>query len=214
MQIQTSAIESNRASEELVSEDLARALVYRLLARLFRAPATDELLNMIGRLDLVQAVDKNTTDENSLYAAWKGLQTAAGNASVAALDDEFHALFIGISRGEIMPYASWYLTGFLMEKPLAELRTDLQALGLEQQGDVVEPEDHMAALCEAMVLLIENADYDVTRQRAFFNDHITPWMSQLFVDLQTARTAQFYRSVASFGKKFMEIETGYMAITV
>lgn len=214
MQSQTQLYESSTPVAKQTPENIARSGVYRLLATLLVAPPTAPVLDMIGRLDLVQPIDRTDSGETGLFDAWHALQAAAGKVSVAALDDEFHDLFIGISRGELLPYASWYLTGFLMEKPLADLRAELQALGLQQHEDVKEPEDHVAALCEAMALLIESADPGELRQRAFFSHHIQPWMSQLFVDMQAAGAAHFYRAVAYFGKSFLEVETRYLVIAV
>jgi TorA maturation chaperone TorD len=204
---------SQETSEKLSPEDTARAGVYRLLAALLRAAPAESLLDVFGKLDLVQNVDSPAPNETDMFNAWQALTAAAESAAVAELDDEYHDLFVGISRGELMPYASWYLTGFLMEKPLADLRDDLQVLGLEQLEDIKEPEDHVAALCEAMALLIESGELYADQQQKFFFHHIQSWMSQFFVDLQAARSAQFYSAVGGFGENFLNIEQRYMEMS-
>jgi TorA maturation chaperone TorD len=126
---------------------------------------------------------------------------------------EYQDLFIGVGRGEVVPYGSWYMTGFLMDKPLALLRTDLQALGFERQPQVKEPEDHAGALCETMAMLIaEGRTLDV--QRRFFHGHMGPWMKPFFRDLGDARAAAFYRAVSQFGGQFIEFEEGYLTMLV
>jgi TorA maturation chaperone TorD len=113
----------------------------------------------------------------------------------------------------MMPYGSWYLTGFLMERPLAELRQDLKELGYARQTDVKEPEDHAAALCETMSLLILDKDLGFGRLKKFFDDHIEPWMMRFFQDLQAAETAEFYGAVGLLGEKFLQVDKQYLGMT-
>ncbi len=136
---------------------------------------------------------------------------SASAATVSELDDEFHDLFIGLGRGEVVPYASWYLTGFLMEKPLAALRHTLGHLGIERQAHVYEPEDHAAALCETMAVLICNADeFGFDNQCEFFRRHVEPWMGRFFGDLQQSKSARFYRVVGQLGEHFVDFERNYL----
>ena len=151
---------------------------------------------------------------DGLGAAWHALETAAQRADVDAVDDEYHDLFIGVGRGELIPYSSWYQTGFVMDKPLAALRTDLAALGFERQDDVKEPEDHAAALLETMALIVASPEHGVEVQRRFFDRHVSPWMRTFFADLQTAGSARFYRAVGQFGEQFMKFEMQYLSIVV
>jgi TorA maturation chaperone TorD len=121
---------------------------------------------------------------------------------------EFDVLFIGLDRGELVPYASYYLTGFLNGRPLAHLRRDLRTLGLERLPGVAEPEDHMALLCETMAGLIgggtaPSADVD---EEAFFRRHLAPWAGRFFEDLERARAAVFYRPLGRLGRLFTSIE--------
>jgi TorA maturation chaperone TorD len=183
-----------------------RARTYRLLAALLAAPPNQELLDTLKDVDVGD-------DDASLAPAWRMLALAAQRTSAAAVDDEYHALFIGITRGEVMPYGSWYLTGFLMERPLAELRQDLQELGYARRKDVRESEDHVAALCETMSLLILDKDIGFGRHKQFFDDHIEPWMMQFFQDLQAAETAEFYGAVGLLGEKFLQVDKQYLGMT-
>jgi TorA maturation chaperone TorD len=142
------------------------------------------------------------------------LRLAGERATVESLDDEYHELFVGIGRGEVVPYGSWYMTGFLMDQPLAVLRRDLQELGFERREDIKEPEDHVAALLETMGLMISDDDTSVDTQRRFFQSHMGPWMKTFFLDLQKASAARFYRAVGQFGEQFMEFEHKYLTMLV
>jgi len=184
-----------------------RAHLYTLLSRLMSSPPSEEVLS---QLQIVEARDSDR--EIDLGSAWRALQETAGEAAVGDLDDEFHALFVGLGRGELVPHGSWYLTGFLMEQPLVQLRTDLAALGVERQAGVKEPEDHAAALCDVMALFEgDGGGTDFLTQAAFFQKHMQPWMGRFFHDMQAADSARFYRAVGLFGERFIELESEYFA---
>jgi len=203
-------LETTASPEALGAEDRARADVYALLgALLARAPDA-------SFLDLLRQIpDSDPSNDATMVAAWATLKQAAERAECSALKEEYHDLFIGLGRGELVPYGSWYLTGFLMEKPLAELRIDLEGLGLQRQEEVHEPEDHIAALCETMSLLIlSDAQSGMERQREFFGKHVAPWVQRFFGDLATAQSARFYRAVGLLGERFFEVETEGFAIPV
>jgi TorA maturation chaperone TorD len=188
--------------------DAARANTYRLLARLLAAPASSELLGMLKQID-----GADRSGGGAMAAAWQTLKLAGERTTVEAVNDEYHELFIGLTRGELVPYGSWYLTGFLMDQPLVVLRRDLAALGFERQEDVHEPEDHVSALCETMSLIIDSADgISFETQRNFFNEHLAPWVSRFFGDLQQAQSARFYHAVGQLGEQFIEIEKQYLTI--
>jgi len=189
-------------------EDLLRSNTYSLLGHLLAAPPSQESLDLLG------AIDPNAgADDTLLGAAWRMLQTAAGRTTVPQLDDEYHELFIGVGRGEMMPYGSWYMTGFLMEQPLALLRTDLAQLGFQRQEGVAEPEDHAAALCEVMGMTIAGGSA-LEQQAEFFARHIAPWMGRFFRDMQQAVSAHFYRAVGQLGEQFIEVETQAFSMAV
>jgi TorA maturation chaperone TorD len=188
-------------------EQRYRAGAYGLLAALLRSPPDAQLLAQVAEF---AAVDANTDD---LALAMSMLGLAAKSCSSRQIDDEFHDLFIGLGRGELVPYGSWYLTGFLMEKPLSSLRDDLARLGFERSGGTTEPEDHVAALCEVMVMLISE-EADETPQKEFFEAHIGSWFARFFSDLSAAQSAVFYKAVGRFGAMFTALEQRYLSMPV
>jgi TorA maturation chaperone TorD len=187
-----------------------RAHTYRLLGVLLGAPPK------AAELGALQAIQVGEADRNTpMGPVWEGLRMAAAMSDVRRLDDEYHDLFIGIGRGELVPYGSWYLTGLLMDQPLAVLRATLAELGFERQDGVCEPEDHAAALCETMAMIIENSDeIGFERQRTFFDSHMAPWLGRFFADLKGARSARFYRAVGELGDRFMRTEQQYFSMLV
>ena len=190
-------------------QDVMRANTYGLLAALLAKPLTAQLLDLVSHIDDEAA----SAEQGAMASAWKMLALAARRATLDGLDDEYHDLFIGIGRGEVVPYGSWYMTGFLLDKPLVELRNDLQALGIERQDGVREPEDHVAALCETMSMIInDGAAIGFEFQRRFFSCHVEPWMGLFFADLQQATSAVFYRAVGHLGQQFLEIEQRYLGM--
>jgi len=193
--------------------DADRAGVYALLGALLARPPDTAMLAAVRAIPA--RVPVGSEEARGMAAAWAMLRQAAEQAEIERLGEEYQELFIGIGRGELLPYGSWYLTGFLMERPLAELRRDLWALGFERQEQVREPEDHVAALCETMSLLA-GGDPAATleQQREFFGRHIAPWMGRFFADLVQARSARFYRAVGLVGENFLEVERNYLAMPV
>ena len=190
------------------AEDALRASTYSLLAALLAAPPSRELLELVAGIG-----DNGNGSGNGMAQAWKVLGLAGRCTSVESLDDEYHALFIGLARGELVPYGSWYLTGFLMDRPLAQLRSDLAALGFERTEGVHEPEDHAAALCETMGLIIAaGQEFGHEVQRSFFAKHLEPWMGQFFTDLANAEAACFYRAVGHLGQQFVDLERQYFSM--
>ena len=179
--------------------DAARAQEYALLAALLLSAPSPALLERIAQL---------RDDATPLGRAHANLAEAASQAVAADVEREYFDLFVGLGRGELLPYASYYLTGFLNERPLSRLRDDLTALGIERVENNFEPEDHAAALCEIMAGLASGrfpASPEV--QRAFFEKHVSRWMGRLFADMETVKSAKFYRSVGALGRLFLEIES-------
>lgn len=205
----TGTAEPQAAVATVSPEEQARAQVYALLAALLYRPPEQALLEALRALE-VPGADSG----QEMAAAWGALKQAATRAEAAALADEYQELFIGVSRGELVPYGSWYLTGYLMERPLAELRIDLKRFGFERQKGVSEPEDHVAALCETMGLITGSGEFALDTQRQFFEKHLQPWMERFFRDLTTARSASFYRAVGLLGEKFLEVERTYLSMMV
>jgi TorA maturation chaperone TorD len=199
-------IDHNDAAVVLPDEQLRRAGIYSVLAALLREAPTDAVLDFVGELEVDAA-----NHGNELLVSLNMLSLAARHSASQALIDEYHALFIGLGRGELVPYGSWYQTGFLMEKPLGLLRADLAQLGFARSEDVHEPEDHVAALFEVMAMLIQQG-VGIERQRRFFEAHIGSWAERFFGDLGNAGSAVFYRSVARFGHAFLAMENRYLSL--
>ncbi|MCK5480050.1 MAG: molecular chaperone TorD family protein [Gammaproteobacteria bacterium] len=186
--------------------DAARAEMYVLLGTLLAGPPDEAILEML--LD----IDTGEAEATPMTALWQSLQEAARATDSTRLSDEYFNLFIGLGRGELVPYASFYIHGFLMEKVLASLRTKLKTLGFELQEGISEPEDHVAALCETMGMIILESGLSLGEQSAFFKAYIESWMGEFFTDLNGAESADFYRVVAQLGQQFLEIESQYLAM--
>lgn len=203
-QIQASPGARLQTGEEVVSaEDAARAGLYGLLAALLRDVPSAALLVQVRGLDAAAGRD-------DFALAWEGLRLAAGQVSPGEADDEYHRLFIGLGRGELVPYGSWYQTGFLMELPLGALRRDLAALGFERDPGVHEPEDHVAALCEVLAQLVLDPDVALERQRDFYRAHLARWIGRFCRDLETVPEAPLYGAVGRLGAAFFELEGRYL----
>ncbi len=190
---------ANEADQVVDDVAQARAQEYALLGTLLiRAPGA-ALLERLGAL---------RGDPTPLGVAHAGLAQAASEATVEQVEREFFNLFIGIGRGEVLPYASYYLTGFLHERPLARLRSDLAPLGIERVESNKEPEDHAATLCEIMSGLTSGRlPAPQGSDQQIFEKHLTPWIGRFFADLERAEAANFYRRVGTLGRVFIDIET-------
>ena len=188
--------------------DAARAEMYVLLGTLLAGPPDDAILEML------QEIDAGESEATPMTAIWQSLQAAARETGPAQLVEEYFSLFIGLGRGELVPYASFYIHGFLMEKVLASLRNELHQLGFELQEGVSEPEDHVAALCETMGMIISESGLSLEEQSAFFQTYIASWMGPFFAELSDAESADFYRAVARLGQQFLEIESQYLSMQV
>jgi TorA maturation chaperone TorD len=187
------------------SEELARAELYGLLARLWLAPPDAAL-----KEQLAVAVTQAPEAGGLLEAPWQALVGALRHASLQAAADEHEALFHGIGKPEVFLYGSFYLTGFLNEKPLALLRDELQRLGLTRDVQRGETEDHVAYLFEVMRWLIAGDDAAVCnleQQRRFFRAHLQPWIERLCDAVEAHPRAQVWRAVAGFTRAFVQVET-------
>ena len=185
----------------LAAEDGMRADLYSLVGcLLFVTPTADTL----------QKIQSLTGDRTEMGGAFVALSKLAATTDVDTARTEYDGLFIGMGRGELLPYASYYLTGFLNEKPLAKLRNSMGELGIARSDNVKEPEDHIGSLFEMMAGLIVGrygAPLDTAGQREFFNAHIEPWAGHFFKDLETADLSRMYQPVGTIGRLFIEIET-------
>jgi TorA maturation chaperone TorD/DNA-binding transcriptional regulator YdaS (Cro superfamily) len=179
--------------------DQLRAAEYGLLSLLLGKAPDAETLKRIATLK---------GDGSELGMAHVELAAAAAATDDRAVSKEFFDLFIGLGRGELLPYASYYLTGFLHERPLARVREHLRALGIERAGTSREPEDHIAILLEVMAgLARDDFEAEFTEQARFFELHLKPWAARMFADLEMSPSARFYRAVGRVGRVFMELES-------
>jgi TorA maturation chaperone TorD len=178
--------------------DVARAQEYLLLSRLLARSPDAQMLHGLAEL---------RSSESRLGLAHGVLAEAAAQTNAGIAEREFFNLFVGLGRGELLPYASYYLTGFLHGRPLANLRQSLQRIGIERVDSQTEPEDHAATLLEIMAAL---AGGEIAARagtdREFFGEHLAPWIERFFLDLENSASAKFYAAVGNLGRVFMEIE--------
>jgi TorA maturation chaperone TorD len=192
-------------SGSTLDEETARAEVYGLLAALYYAPPSAELL-----AQLRVAVTEAPSSGGALEDPWRSVVAAARQSDDAAIQAEYNALFGGMGKPEVYLFGSHYLSGFLNEKPLARLRTDLAKLGLERDETMPETEDHFAYLCEVMRYLIAGDDVTVanlTQQKAFFGDHVQAWTLDMCDAVGAHPRAQLYAALAGFTRVFLSVET-------
>lgn len=185
----------------LKEADALRADIYQLLATLLRQAPDADLLDWLAELSIDQ-------DGSRLAECWMALSEAAKASDIEQLQRAHFRLLVGVIQGEVVPYASWYRNGELMEAALVALRQDLRVLGFERSEHTRDPEDHLAALCEVMAMLIESASDE---QAYFFSQHIAPWAASCFADLGQVDTA-FYAALGQLGGAFMESEQARLSI--
>jgi TorA maturation chaperone TorD len=184
--------------------DAARVQEYALLATLLSRAPNQTLLSRIAKLP---------GDTSPLRATHAALAEAARNADAADVEREYFALFVGLGRGELLPYGSYYLSGFLHDRPLARLRDDLAKLTLERAASQAEPEDHAAILCEVMAGVVSGRFPAAPgSDRLLFEKHLAPWIGRFFADLERAKSAEFYCAVGALGRAFIDIETEAFAL--
>jgi TorA maturation chaperone TorD len=190
---------ASKVAGDIDEVDVARAQEYALLAALLLRAPDSALLSRISQL---------RADASPLGLAHAALADAAEQAKADRVEQEFFDLFIGLGRGELLPYGSYYLTGFLHDRPLARLREDLAKIGIARAEGVAEPEDHAGILCEIMSgLASRRLPAPPGSDRVIFDKHMAPWITRFFTDLENAQAADFYRRLGSLGRVFMDIET-------
>ena len=197
----TSNTAKSERQEILSEEDDLRAQLYEFLATLLRIEPTDAVVQQVSQL---------SGDDSPIGQASSTLAHLAKQMDGSAVRAEYVDLFIGVGRGELLPYCSYYLTGFLNEKPLANLRQDMAAIGIVRAEGVKDPEDHIASLCDMMAGLIRgqfSRSFTLAEQASFHKKHLAPWAELFFSDLESAKNAVFYAPVGTIGKAFMDIES-------
>jgi TorA maturation chaperone TorD len=192
------------AASHVDETELARSQEYALLSALLWHAPDEALLACLADL---------RGDASPLGLAHAAIAETASRTSAAEVEREYFNLFIGLGRGELLPYGSYYLTGFLHERPLARVREDLVGLGIERTAGQQEPEDHAAILCEIMARLARSGSPGVpAAAREFFQRHLSPWIGRFFADLERAESADFYRPIGALGQTFINIETEAFAL--
>ena len=187
-----------------LDEETARAELYGVLALLYYAAPSPELIAQLSA-----AATEAPAAGALLEEPWRVLVGMARSLPDGAIAQEFDALFGGIGKPEVYLYGSHFLSGFLNEKPLARLRTDLAVLGLARDDAMSETEDHVACLCEVMRYLIAGDDVvvaNLTRQREFFSQHLQPWVGRMCADIEQHPRARFYAALAGLTRAFMDVE--------
>ncbi|MBA4610149.1 molecular chaperone TorD family protein [Stappia taiwanensis] len=185
----------------IAPEDRDRAALYGILASALEAPVTRDWLTVVSALP--------GSGGGPIGEALSDLASAAAGTTPERAARDYHDLFIGVGRGELVPYASYYLTGFLNEKPLALLRQEMRRLGVERDPSVREPEDHIAALCQIMAGLIEGSfgdPGDPAAQGRFFRAHLGNWAPYFFKDLAASTTGRLYPALGRLGQVFLDLE--------
>jgi TorA maturation chaperone TorD len=193
--------------DEGLPEDLARADLYGLIARLFHQPPDQELLNQIAAS--IPEGEEIQAEDAPLAKVWHSVVEVAKNNPAKAWHDEFDLNFISVGRPNIILNGSFYMAGHLNEKPLVEIRRSLETFGLESAEEVTETEDHISALCEVMRYLIAGDDVEIsnlTNQGVFFNSHVRPWYDELCDAIEAIPEMHLYHPVAALTREFLAIE--------
>lgn len=196
----------NSHEDATAPEDQLRAQLYRLLARFLSAPPDAPTLKLGATL---------TGDDSELGRAISAFARVCSRSEHRAVGEEYHDLFVGLVRGELVPYGSYYLTGFLHEKPLAKLRQDMRRLGVAREEGVADPEDHIASLCEMMAGFIDGSlgpPLSLEEQKAFYSAHIGSWAPVLFRDMEAAKASVLYAALGSVGRIYLGIEESAFAM--
>jgi TorA maturation chaperone TorD len=204
-QIKESA--STEVGDVGLPEDLARADLYGLIARLFHQPPDQVLLDQIAAS--IPDGQESQADDAPLAKVWNSVVEVAKNNPAKAWHEEFDRNFISVGRPNVILNGSFYMAGHLNEKPLVDIRRALDTFGLESAEEVTETEDHLSALCEVMRYLIAGDDVEIsnlTNQRVFFNDHIRPWYDELCDAIEDIPDMHLYHPVAALAREFLAIE--------
>jgi TorA maturation chaperone TorD len=191
---------------KISEEEQVRSDMYNFLSGVLQCEPND---------NLIKSYEDLKGDQTPVGQSFSVLSDLACKLSPVDIRSEYQNLFIGVGRGELLPFGSFYITGFLHDKPLAALKRDLNAMGIQRASEFKEPEDHIACLCEVMSGLIlgnYGKHFSIAEQRSFYKKHILPWAEHFFTDLEGAKSAIFYSPVGTIGKLFMKIEDDAFAM--
>ena len=204
--MQATEIQENAGAEfgsvegQPLPEDQLRVHIYKLLAVFLSSPPDKAGLEVASNLE---------GGDGEFASAAGNFAKIAGRTAIDSADTEYHDLFIGVTRGELLPFGSYYMTGFLNEKPLAILRNDMIRLGIERADNLKDPEDHIASVLDMMAGLIDGSfgkPLSLVKQKMFFDKHINSWAPQFFNDLEAAKKSVLYAPLGTMGRLFMKIE--------
>jgi TorA maturation chaperone TorD len=188
----------------LPPEEAARGDFYALFARLLHDGPDGALLQSVAGADPIPG-------EGALSVAWRDLVDASSAMDADAAQEEFEALFVGVGKSEVSPYAGYYMGAPAIDHPRVRIQADLAAFGLAHREDAAEPEDHFAGLFDAMRVLVAGgagrAPATLAAQRKFYGAHIEPGVAQFFEALARSRSANYYRKVAALGAAYFALET-------
>ena len=185
---------------DIKEEDQLRADMYSFIANMIRTEPSQKLLDSVKNL---------SGDDSSIGGYIKLISKLATTIHISEIQEEYVNLFVGVGRGELLPFASYYLTGFLNDKPLSKLRDDMNQLRVIRLKEVKEPEDHVSSLFDIMSALITGKfgkQYSISEQSDFFEKHLNSWVHLLMSDIESAKSAVFYAPIGSIGKEFIHIE--------
>jgi len=186
-------------------EDAARARWYGLFAGLFRAPPSRQWLAGVA----ASTGEGDASGDAPLARAWRDFAGACAQADPQAVREEFDVAFVGVGKADVIPYASYHLSGFLNDRPLVDLREHLASLGLARRAGIGETEDHISALCETMAWLVAgNAPpaRDIAVQREFFSGFLAPWFESLADTIEHSGVTDFYKHAGRLLREFLAIE--------
>lgn len=213
--MQSVAVATEYAGERLPEDDAPHGIVVDEVDHL-RAQHYDLLAVLLGRAPdraLLTSLGSLLGGDSALGQPIEALARASRETTPEIVAREYHDLFVGVGRGELLPYASYYLTGFLNERPLAQVRIDLQSLGIERDDAMTEPEDHLAILLDVMANLLSGRfEAESDAAHGFFVRHVEPWAARFFSDLERAKAARFYRAVGELGRAFIAVEAQAFAM--
>lgn len=188
------------------AEDQARADWYAVLARLWYAPPDGALLTALAR----SGHHPDGQADTALGETWRALAEAAAETEPEEVRGEYDGVFISTGKAPVTLYMAHYLPGTTgKDKHLLRLRNQLQEWGLARAESVHEPEDHVAALCDAMRhLILGDASVEVAlaRQSSLFQTYLAPAYADFVEAVCAAAETDFYRHVARFTQVFFDIE--------
>ena len=192
-------------------EDAARANVYAVVARLYADAPDAAFLNALATAERMPI-----TDDRGFPVSWNRLADASSAMDADAAAQEYTDLFVGVGKCEVNLHASHWIAGFMVEKPLVELRGELVVLGITRKESATMLEDHLSALCETMRLMVagndDRAPASIEQQRNFLEKRLLSWAFDCCAAIDKSSLANYYRRVAELTAQFLALERDSLAI--